>query len=199
MMEPMPAAVLTNCHVFDGTNTLPGQAVWIADGVIRAVGDAADIRQQAGDTPTIDLDGDTVLPGLVNMHVHLGGALPGMPKPDTDVDLALHMAGTARASLLAGVTTVRLVGEMNYTDFKVRAAIESGALVGPRIFTAGHALCCTGGHGWDADALEADGPEGFRRATRLQLRAGADLIKICISGGIAGQHEHIDTPQLTDE
>jgi imidazolonepropionase-like amidohydrolase len=93
---------------------------------------------------------------------------------------------------------VRLVGESRYTDFALRRAIDAGLLDGPRIFTAGHALCCTGGHGWDADALEADGPDGFRRATREQLRAGADLIKVCISGGIAGEHERIDTPQLSD-
>ena len=181
--------------MFDGTVLVPDSAIRVVDGAIVEVGPG--LTPHDGE-PVVDLGGDTVVPGLVNMHVHLGGALPGMPQPETDVDLALYMAGTARATLLAGVTTVRLVGEMNYTDFKVRAAVEAGALIGPRIYTAGHALCCTGGHGWNADALEADGADGFRRATRLQLRAGADLIKICISGGIAGQHEHIDTPQLTD-
>jgi len=94
---------------------------------------------------------------------------------------------------------VRLVGESRYTDFALRKAIDAGAVDGPRIFTAGHALCCTGGHGWDADGLEADGADGFRRATREQLRAGADLIKVCVSGGIAGEHEHLDTPQLDDD
>jgi len=104
------------------------------------------------------------------------------------VDLA------ARAALRSGVTTVRLVGESRYADFALRRAIDAGAVDGPRTFTEGHALCCTGGHGWDADGLEADGADGFRRATREQLRAGADLIKVCISGGIAGEHEPIDTP-----
>jgi imidazolonepropionase-like amidohydrolase len=188
--------LLTNCAVFDGTALVPDSSIRVLDGAIAEVG--AHLVPHDGER-IVDLGGDTVVPGLVNMHVHLGGTLPGMPKPGTEVDLALHMAGTARATLLAGVTTVRLVGEMDYTDFALRRAIEAGAVIGPRIYTAGHALCCTGGHGWDADALEADGADGFRRATRLQLRAGADLIKICISGGIAGEHEHIDTPQLTDE
>lgn len=188
--------LLTNCSVFDGTTLVPGASLRVVDGAIAEVG--TDLTPHDGER-VVDLDGDTVVPGLVNMHVHLGGALPGMPKPETDVDLALHMAGTARATLLAGVTTVRLVGETGYTDMRLRRAIDAGALIGPRIYTAGHALCCTGGHGWDADALEADGADGFRRAVRLQLRAGADCIKICISGGIAGRHEQIDTPQLTDE
>jgi imidazolonepropionase-like amidohydrolase len=114
-------------------------------------------------------------------------------------ELVLLMADSARRTLHSGITTVRLVGETRYADFALRKAIEAGAVDGPRIFTAGHALCCTGGHGWDADGLEADGADGFRRAVREQLRAGADLIKVCISGGIAGEHEQIDTPQLTDD
>jgi imidazolonepropionase-like amidohydrolase len=186
--------ILANCLLFDGSRTVAGQALRVADGLITAVGPAI----PAGGDRVVDLDGDCVLPGLVNMHVHLGLALPGMPKPADDVELALAMAGSARATLQAGVTTVRLVGESNYVDFALRRAIEAGTLDGPRVFTAGHALCCTGGHGWDADALEADGADGFRRATRAQLRAGADLIKVCISGGIAGEYERIDTAQLTD-
>jgi imidazolonepropionase-like amidohydrolase len=186
--------ILANCLLFDGSRTVAGQALRVADGLITAVGPAI----PAGGDRVVDLDGDCVLPGLVNMHVHLGLALPGMAKPADDVELALAMAGSARATLQAGVTTVRLVGESNYVDFALRRAIEAGTLDGPRVFTAGHALCCTGGHGWDADALEADGADGFRRATRAQLRAGADLIKVCISGGIAGEYERIDTAQLTD-
>ena len=71
-------------------------------------------------------------------------------------------------------------------------------MAGPRIFTAGRALVCTGGHGHEGtDTLECDGADGFRRGVRSQVSAGADLIKIMISGGIAGEHEQIDTPQLT--
>lgn len=114
-------------------------------------------------------------------------------------ELVLLMADSARRTLHAGVTTARLVGEGRYADFALRKGIEAGAVDGPRIFTAGHALCCTGGHGWEADALEADGADGFRQLTRAQIRAGADLIKVCISGGIAGQYEAIDTPQLLDD
>lgn len=178
-----------------------------ADGRIAAVGPSDEViasaRRDDRQIPVIDLDSAVLAPGLINMHVHLSLGLPG-PLADrvhgADLaELALLMADSARRTLHAGVTTARLVGESRYADFALRRAIEAGAVDGPRLFTAGHALCCTGGHGHDADALEADGADGFRRATRQQLRAGADLIKVCVSGGIAGEHEQLDTPQLTDE
>lgn len=197
---------LVNCLLFDGTDgsTADDRGVLIGtDGSIRAVGSSDDVRAESRDAQVVDLGGDCLLPGLVNMHVHLGLGLPGDLQEAVHganlAELVLLMAGNARATLRSGVTTVRLVGESRYADFALRRAIDAGAVEGPRIFTAGHALCCSGGHGWDADGLEADGADGFRRATREQLRAGADLIKVCISGGIAGQHESIDTPQLTDD
>ncbi|GAB1516635.1 amidohydrolase family protein [Actinophytocola sp. KF-1] len=199
--------VLVNCALFDGRgdDVRHDTGIWVGgDGAIRAVGGSDDVRAEAPrGTRVVDLDGDHVMAGLTNMHVHFGLALPG-PLADTvhranPAELVLLMADSARRTLRAGVTTVRLVGERGYADFALRKAIDAGAVDGPRIFTAGHALCCTGGHGWDADGLEADGADGFRRATREQLRAGADLIKVCVSGGIAGEHEHLDTPQLDDD
>jgi imidazolonepropionase-like amidohydrolase len=199
--------VLAGCAVFDGIGDAvrPDAGIRIGgDGTILAVGAVDDVLAEAPkDARIVDLDGDHVMAGLANLHVHFGLALPG-PLADAvhradPAELVLLMADSARRTLRSGVTTVRLVGERGYADFALRKAIDAGAVDGPRIFTAGHALCCTGGHGWDADGLEADGADGFRRATREQLRAGADLIKVCVSGGIAGEHEHIDTPQLDDD
>lgn len=198
--------VLVACSVWDGESeqVVPDAAVHVlADGTIGAVGPQAEVLAAAPGVPTLDLGGGVVMPGLVNMHVHLGLALPGKmaeaARQGGTVAQTLLMAGNADQTLLAGVTTIRCVGETGFIEMPLRDAITAGHLRGPRIFTAGHALCCTGGHGWDADAMEADGADGFRRATRLQLREGADLIKVCISGGIAGAHEAIDTPQMTDE
>ncbi|MCU1550944.1 MAG: amidohydrolase [Glaciihabitans sp.] len=206
----MTAIVLTGGIVFDDDSgeMVPDRAIAIdEDGLIEAIGDDApmlrEIRASSPGVRIIDLDGRYVTPGLINMHVHLGLALPGtagdLVNQSGDADLLMIMANSARQSLHAGVTTARLVGESRYLDFALRRGIEAGAIVGPRLFTAGHALCCTGGHGWDADALEGDGADDFRRLTRLQLRAGADLIKMCVSGGIAGEHETITTPQLFDD
>ncbi|GHJ47017.1 Xaa-Pro dipeptidase [Catellatospora sp. TT07R-123] len=198
--------VLVNCSVYDAVSdtVLTDHGVWVdPDGMIRAVGPVDDVLAEAPGRTVVDLGGGYVMPGLTNMHVHLSLGLPGhfgdeVHRSD-QAELVLLMADSARRTLHAGVTTARLVGESRYADFALRKAIDKGAVDGPRIFTAGHALCCTGGHGWDADALEADGADGFRKLTRQQIRAGADLIKVCISGGIAGQHEAIDTPQLLDD
>lgn len=206
-MIPVPAdRVLVDCALYDGVSdgVTTDRGIWIdQNGEIRAVGASDDVLAEARGATVVDMAGAYVLPGLTNMHVHLGLGLPGGMAEAVQranlAELVLLMADSARQTLHSGVTTVRLVGETRYADFALRKAIDAGAVDGPRIFTAGHALCCTGGHGWDADALQADGADGFRRAVREQLRAGADLIKVCISGGIAGEHEHIDTPQLTDD
>lgn len=200
--------LLVGARIFTGTDAelLDGSAVLVAaDGRIEAIGPEAELRARpdAADARVVELAGRVLSPGLVNMHVHLGLALPGTAgaaiASKSDPDLLLVMADGAKRTLQAGVTTTRLVGESRYLDFALRRGIEAGIVPGPRIFTAGHALCCTGGHGWDSDALEGDGADELRRLARLQIRHGADLIKVCISGGIAGEHEQIDTPQLTDE
>lgn len=203
MSGPIPSlptrgdAVLTNLRLMDGVEPRPqdGLAIVIRDGVV------AEITPDA-DAVGIDLGGAFVMPGLINMHTHFSLSLPG---PGGDAvsalgphGLALYMADGARRTLLSGVTTVRCVAEKGGADFALRRAIEDGHATGPRIFTAGRALCCTGGHGHDTDdTLECDGPDAFARGVRGQVKAGADLIKLMISGGIAGEHEQITTPQLT--
>lgn len=196
--------LLTRARIFDGRSAQlrDGLDVLVdADGVIAGLGATGTL--DAGDARVIDLAGRILSPGLINMHVHLGLALPGTAGAEIaskgDPDLLLVMADSARRTLHAGVTTARLVGESRYLDFALRRGIDAGIIAGPRLYTAGHALCCTGGHGWESDALEGDGADDLRRLTRLQIRHGADLIKVCISGGIAGEHEQIDTPQLTDD
>jgi imidazolonepropionase-like amidohydrolase len=196
--------LLLNCTVVDPLDDAPspGCALLIEDGRIAAAGDQEDVAAAAGDAEAWDLGGAFLLPGLMNMHVHLGLVLPGMTDLVGEVPAAraLRMAQNARETLQAGVTTVRLVGEYAQTDFAVRNAIERGRIEGPRIWTAGAPIICTGGHGHGpAGGLEADGPDELRKAVRSQLKLGADLIKIMISGGIAGRHETIDTAQLDPE
>lgn len=201
--------VLTACTVIDGTGSPPltDAAVWVTDGRIRAVGRAAAVLAEArssGSPTVVDLSGGFVTAGLVNMHTHFSLALPGELGHALDrmsaFDLALYMADGARRTLEAGVTTVRCVGERDGADFALRAAIDAGRVPGPRVFTAGQALVCTGGHGHGhGDTLECDGAVGFRRGARRQIALGADFVKVMISGGIAGEHERIETPQLTDD
>ena len=133
------------------------------------------------------------------MHVHLGLKLPGAAgdslATETDTEEVLRMAGNARLSLLAGVTTLRLVGEDHGTDFALRRAIESGEVVGPRIKTAGEVIVPTGGHG----SLEGDGPYVLARLVREQIKNGADWIKIAISGGISDSRGSISAAPMTDD
>ena len=205
MSGPIPSlptrgdAVLTNLRLIDGIDARPqdGRAIVIRDGVIAQIVPEAD----AGGG-TIDLGGAFVLPGLINMHTHFSLSLPGAGGDAVSAldphELALYMADGARRTLMSGVTTVRCVAEKGGADFALRRAIDAGRVPGPRIFTAGRGLCCTGGHGHDTDdTLECDGPDAFARGVRSQVKAGADLIKLMISGGIAGEHEQITTPQLT--
>lgn len=197
--------VLVNCcvvHTSPDASVLRDQGVLIEDDRIQTIGPVDDIHSEAmrRDAHLLDLDGAFVLPGLINMHVHFGLALPGQDllRQESLGTRVLRMAAHARAALESGVTTVRLLGEADGADFALRDAIERRYTSGPRIFTAGLPLVCTGGHGHDLiDAFQADGADDFRRATRLQLRSGVDLIKICISGGIAGEREKFAAGQMT--
>lgn len=202
--------VLHGCAVVDGVadTPLPDAAVWIRGERIHAVGRAADVlaraRGASGRIRQLDLGGAHVTAGLVNMHTHLSLSLPGAFGEEiramTPHALALYMADGARRTLHAGVTTVRCVAEKDGADFALRTAISAGRVPGPRILTAGQALVCTGGHGHSSsDTVECDGPVAFRAAVRRQVARGADLVKVMISGGLAGEHESVDTPQLTPD
>ncbi len=195
--------VLVNCHVFDGHSpgVLRDARILVRDGRIAEVGPAGPGAVPDG-AAVVDLRGSYVMAGLFNMHTHFSLALPG-PLGDqvramSPHELTLYVADGARRTLDSGVTSVRCVGESDHAEFALRAAIAAGRADGPRIFSAGRALVCTGGHGHEApSALECDGPDGFTRGTRAQIKAGADLIKVMISGGIAGANETIGTIPLT--
>ena len=201
--------VLTNCHTVDATMEAPVKdaAIWVKGERIKESGNANEVvdhAKKAGVTETLDLRGAYVTPGLINMHVHLCLALPGAEATrlatENDAELALRIASNARKALHAGATSLRLVSEKRHADLALRRAITRGEAQGPRLFTAGTAISCTGGHGRGAGATEADGPAEFRKVARAQLKAGADFIKVMISGGISGEFEgKMDSQVAPDE
>lgn len=164
------------------------------------------VRRDRGDLPrgsqVVDISGCTLLPALIDAHVHL--CLDGSPDPmavlegTCDALLALRVASMARRTLLSGVTTVRDMGGKNGVDLVVRDAIRSGLIPGPRMLASGRAIAMTGGHGWQM-AREADGPVDVRKAAREQIKAGADLVKLMATGGVMTQGVEPGSAQLTEE
>jgi imidazolonepropionase-like amidohydrolase len=182
----------------DGGPAIKNATVLITGERISQIGPADSTAVPPG-AKIIAMTGRWLVPGLMNMHVHLGLKLPGAAgnslAAETDTEEVLRMAGNARRSLLSGVTTLRLVGEDHGTDFALRAAIERGEVIGPRIKTAGEVIVPTGGHG----SLEADGPYAMAHVVREQIKRGADWIKIAISGGISDERGSIAAAPMTDD
>ena len=144
-----------------------------------------------GPTRELDVNGQTVVPGLVNMHEHLSNAHPGTTEEraiagEDELGRALRMAGNALKALRVGVTSMRLVGEKLPTDVRVREALAASRIEGPRVWTAGAPLDFAGGHGGTVGAVEGNSPEEFGRLATEQVEAGVDLLKVMICDGGAG-------------
>ena len=156
------------------------------------------------DAEQIDASGAWLIPGLMNMHVHLGLILPGKMKADlyneSEAALALRMAANAQKTLQAGVTTIRLPGDTAHADLALMRAINKDQAEGPRIFSSGEALTITAGHGSKKDGqINYDGPDELVKAARTQISAGAKWIKILISGGISTDGGSLDAVLMTPE
>jgi imidazolonepropionase-like amidohydrolase len=169
-----------------GTRVADG-AVLVRDEMIVAVGSAAEIRPQAGsDTRELAFPGGTVLPGLIDCHVHL--AFDASPKPvdalqaSDEFSLLLGMTGRAQQLLDCGVTTTRDLGDRYGLAVHLRDAIAGGSLAGPRILSATAPLTVRGGHCWFMGG-EVDDEDEIRTMVRRNARNGADLIKVMATGG----------------
>ena len=187
----------------DGNAPIKNAVIVVEGERIAAIGEAGSVDIPDG-AEQIDAKGTWLIPGLMNMHVHLGLVLPGKMKAElaneSEAALALRMAAGARESLQAGVTTIRLTGDRAHADLALMRAINKGQAEGPRIFSAGEALSITAGHGSKKDQkTKYDGPYELVKAARTQISAGAKWIKIAISGGIAtdggGLAEALMTPE----
>ena len=197
---PLPL-LLTAARLIDGTGAAPIQpgAVLIEGERITAVG--ARIDPPEG-TERLDLPGASILPGLIDMHVHLADAgLPDATVQDDDPPVlrALRLAEHARRTLAAGVTTVRDVGGRDHREFDLRRAADEGLLRTPRLVLAGKIVSrpTPGASSWRGMYREASGVAGLVEALHEQLEAGADVIKLMATGAVlAPGNEHPGVPQL---
>jgi imidazolonepropionase-like amidohydrolase len=190
--------------------TLSDQVIVIEGQKITAVGPAKSVNATS-DGEQIELPNATVLPGLIDCHVHLtsnpnllGPARLHISYPRS----ALIGARNARTTLEAGFTTVRNVAAPGYSDIALRDAINAGDVPGPRILASGPALSITGGH-WDENYLApqfafsregvADGVEAVIRKVRENVKYGADVIKVMASGGVVSQGDDPAFGQFSPE
>jgi imidazolonepropionase-like amidohydrolase len=183
----------------------------ITDGRIAAVVGRGGARPAipAGAT-RIDLPGKTLLPGLIDMHVHLDSSPlygPYQALQYTDLFQTVLGVGHARDMVEAGFTTVRNVGSDNYADIAYKQAIDAGLMAGPRIVPAAYALSATGGH-CDETFLPpsyratnpgvANGPQALRDRVREQRKYGAEVIKVCATGGVFSRNTEPGQLQLSE-
>jgi imidazolonepropionase-like amidohydrolase len=186
----------------------PNQAIIIEGDKIAQIAPASEVKAATGDT-TIDLPEATLLPGLIDMHTHLTFDLNSLGYQGLAISTAreaLHGARNARRTLEAGFTTVRNVGARDYADIALRDAINDGDVIGPRMVASGPALGITGGH-CDENLLPpafhffgdgvADGIEGVQHKVREVIKYGADVIKICATGGVLSKGDDPNASQYT--
>lgn len=152
------------------------------------------------DVRYIDGAGCTLVPGLIDAHVHLAGVIrPDRRLVDTESRLAadaLDVASALGRIAAGGITGLRDCGFPNHSIFAVRMAAERGQFLAPRMTLSGRAICAVGGHGASV-STEVDGPDATRRAVRTELKAGAEWIKLMVTGGTATPGEAVTDVQLT--
>jgi imidazolonepropionase-like amidohydrolase len=206
--------VFTNASVLDSEhgNIVPDQTVVVQGDRIEAVQQGR-AGVDAARAQYIDLQGRTLMPGLIDCHVHVTAATANLAEQAewSPYFMAAHAARIMRGMLNRGFTTVRDVGG---GDFGLAQAVDDGLFDGPRLMFGGRALSQTGGHGDNRsrgrNALEpgyhypamcavCDGPDGVRTAVREEIKRGAHHIKLMLSGGVASPTDRVDSTQFSLE
>jgi imidazolonepropionase-like amidohydrolase len=202
--------VFTGARLIDGKGAKPVEdaSIIVEGDRIKEVGKGLDAPK---DAEVIDAAGRTLMPGLIDSHVHL------CSNGDPDILRMIHypmgmlqLFGYRNAlnELEAGFTTVRDMGAPHGFALSLRQAVEAGVVKGPRIVAPGKVISMTGGHAdfhlasglsFEGMSRIADGVADCRKAAREQLRDGADFVKICSSGGVMSPTDPVDTPQFTPE
>ena len=189
---------------------LDNQTIVVVGDTIQSIAATASVPAQPADM-VIDLSGLTVLPGLIDVHTHLTGNPdfdPYRELASTNAKETINGVVNARTTLMAGITSVRNVGTGGFTDVDLRDAINSGQIAGPHMLVSGPPLSITGGH-CDENLLPvqyhvaadgvADGIAAVQHMVRQNIKYGADLIKICATGGVLSKGDDPQAAQYTLE
>ena len=209
--------VLRAARVFDGREMRTPGVVVVSGRTITAVGSAAAIPAGA---QIIDLGDATLSPGFIDAHTHLSGMYNADYRrglldslQQSIPEQTLLATENLKKTLMAGVTTVRDVGSSDQIDVGLRNAAAAGVIPGPRMLVAVRAIGSTGGHCDDQNGFRPglfghestpelgviNTPDEGRRAVRLNIKYGADVIKICATGGVLSLTDEVDIPQLTQD
>jgi imidazolonepropionase-like amidohydrolase len=210
------ATIIHAGRLIDGRNDKPRTevSIVISEGQITRIADG--YLEPGPDDKVIRLTEHTVMPGLMDMHTHLQSQHSKDSYTERffmeQADYALRSTIYARATLMAGFTTVRDLGDNGVNSIALRKAIEQKWIPGPRIYTSGKSIATTGGHADPTNALRGDfrrdpgplegvvnGPDDARKAVRQRYKDGADLIKITATGGVLSLAANGQNPQFTDE
>lgn len=194
--------ILRNARLIDGTGR-----VWDCADITIVDDRIALISVGSGHSETsdgdIDLAGRTVIPGLINCHVHVcldPGADPwALWDARSLTENVVVAASRVEAMLRAGITAARDLGGIAGVDLGLKRAVAKGLLSGPRLLVSGNFLTMTGGHGHSHGGLEVDGTDAARRGARQQIKAGADVIKVMATGGVMTEGVEPGAAQLCYE
>jgi len=229
LLAPVPAVVhaqelkgsgtvaLRAARLIDGTGAaaITNGVVVVTDDKIVAVGKQGSVNIPAG-AKLVDLGDVTLLPGFVDAHTHIIGRELADPQAndaavrDYQATGAIIGVANAQKTLLGGFTTIRNVGAPDFDDMALRKAVNEGNVIGPRMQNAGHAIGITGGHcdenGFRPGLMDgnpmlgvADGADQIRAAVRYQAKYGADVIKMCATGGVLSEGDAVGVQQYTYE
>jgi len=214
--EAQPRLLVHAGRLVDGVSAAPRERVTVVVEGERIAEVVAGFRVPAPGEKVLDLSDATVLPGFIDLHVHLGMEMSPSAYlnqfTQNPADLALRAASHARTTLRAGFTTVRNLGDSYNTTISLRDAIRQGWVEGPRIYTAGKSIATTGGHadptnGW-CDLIQGDpgpkdgvanGADEMAKAVRQRYKDRADLIKITATGGVLSLARSPNAPQFTQD
>jgi imidazolonepropionase-like amidohydrolase len=215
---PGQVTVLKAARLFDGKSSAlvqPGLVI-VNGSRIEAVGANSAIPAGA---KVIELGDATLLPGFMDAHTHLRGGTPGdsaarqlAPFTQTIPERALSAVPMARITLRAGFTTIRDLGGSQFLNIGLREGINKGYVEGPRMLTVANSIGTTGGHCDSTNSINfgvlapgqenpavGNGPGAMRAAVRWNVKYGADVIKVCATGGVMSLNDDVDSPQLTQE